>query len=162
MYKSLILVISFVFFFASCSFKSPISKKSQITSVECPKTLILAPASKIIDEHFSYSLNKNYSMTCYSHTLDSDKVFFDFTYTIDLFFSEVTNLSPNFNFIVFITDKNENEKIYEESFINNIEIDENNDAKMESYENKYSFSDQLIIDKSIYDKGIKVFIGIFK
>ena len=101
-------------------------------------------------------------MTCYSHTLDSDKVFFDFTYTIDLFFSEVTNLSPNFNFIVFITDKNENEKIYEESFINNIEIDENNDAKMESYENKYSFSDQLIIDKSIYDKGIKVFIGIFK
>lgn len=160
MQKSLILVILSVFLFTSCGFKNPLSKMSNVTYIDCPKTLILAPASKIIDDQITLNLNKNYSMTCYSSNLNSSDVFFDFDYVIDSSYNDVTNLSRNFNFIVFITNKSESEKIYEETFIKNIEIKENSDEILINDVIKYPFSDQLTIDKSIYDKGIKIFIGI--
>jgi len=160
MYNSLLIVIILSFFINSCSFKNPLSKNSQVVYVDCPKTLILAPASKIIEDGASLNLNKNYTMTCYSPNLDSTDVFFDFNYLIELSHNDDANLYRDFDFIVFITNKSENEKIYEESFVQNIEIEKNSDEKLKKYESTHSFSDQLIIDKSTYTKGIKVFIGI--
>lgn len=160
MYKSLLLIIFSSLLITSCSFKNPLNKNSQVVYVDCPKTLILAPASKIIEDGVTLNLNKNYSMACYSPNLDSTDVIFDFNYVIDLSYVDDVNLYRDFNFIVFITNKSENEKIYEVSFVQNIEVEENSDEKLKNYESSYSFSDQLIIDKSIYTKGIKVFIGI--
>ena len=160
MYNSLLIVIILSFFINSCSFKNPLSKNSQVVYVDCPKTLILAPASKIIEEGASLNLNKNYTMTCYSPNLDSTDVFFDFNYLIELSHNDDANLYRDFDFIVFITNKSENEKIYEQSFIQNIEIEKSSDEKLKKYESTHSFSNQLIIDKSTYTKGIKVFIGI--
>lgn len=160
MYKSLLFVIISSLLITSCSFKNPFNQNSQVVYVDCPKTLILAPASKIIEDGATLNLNKNYSMTCYSPNLDSTDVFFDFNYVIELSHSNDANLYRDFNFIVFITNKSENEKFYEESFVQNIEIEENSDEKLIKYESTHSFSDQLIIDKSTYTNGIKVFIGI--
>ena len=160
MYNSLLIVIILSFFINSCSFKNPLSKNSQVVYVDCPKTLILAPASKIIEDGASLNLNKNYTMTCYSPNLDSTDVFFDFNYLIELSHNDDANLYRDFDFIVFITNKSENEKIYEQSFVQNIEIEKSSDEKLKKYESTHSFSDQLIIDKSTYTKGIKVFIGI--
>jgi len=160
MYNSLLIVIILSFFINSCSFKNPLSKNSQVVYVDCPKTLILAPASKIIEDGASLNLNKNYTMTCYSPNLDSTDVFFDFNYLIELSHNDDANLYRDFDFIVFITNKSENEKIYEQSFVQNIEIEKSSDEKLKKYESTHSFSNQLIIDKSTYTKGIKVFIGI--
>ena len=160
MYNSLLIVIILSFFINSCSFKNPLSKNSQVVYVDCPKTLILAPASKIIEDGASLNLNKNYTMTCYSPNLDSTDVFFDFNYLIELSHNDDANLYRDFDFIVFITNKSENEKIYEQSFVQNIEMEKSSDEKLKKYESTHSFSNQLIIDKSTYTKGIKVFIGI--
>ena len=160
MYKSLLFVIISSFLITSCSFKNSFNQNSQVVYVDCPKTLILAPASKIIEEGASLNLNKNYTMTCYSPNLDSTDVFFDFNYLIELSHNDDANLYRDFDFIVFITNKSENEKIYEQSFIQNIEIEKSSDEKLKKYESTHSFSNQLIIDKSTYTKGIKVFIGI--
>ena len=65
MLKFFILLISSLLFFNACSIKNPLSKKSKITYIDCPKTLILAPGSKISNDQITMKLNKNYSMNCY-------------------------------------------------------------------------------------------------
>jgi len=160
MYKSLLLMIFSLLFITSCSFKNPLNKNSQAVYVDCPKTLILAPASKIIEDGVTLNLNKNYSLTCYSPNIDSTDVFFDFNYVIESSYDDVANLSQDFNFLVFITNKSENEKIYDDSFSKMIEINKKDNDKDINYKSEHSFSDQLIINKSTYENGLKIFIGI--
>ena len=160
MYKSLLLVIISSLFITSCSIKNLLNQNSQVVYLDCPKTLILAPASKIIEDGATLNLNKNYSMTCYSPNIDSTDVFFDFNYVIELSHSNDANLYSDFNLFLFITNNSENEKIYDDSFSKMIEINKKDNDKEINYKSEHSFSDQLIINKSTYENGLKIFIGI--
>lgn len=159
MYKSLLLVIFSSFFISSCSFKNPLSNNSQIAYVDCPKTLILAPASKIIKDGMTLNLNKNYTMSCYFLNQNPTQVIFDFNYVIDISKRETNSLEDDFKFIFFATNKSENEKLHEEIFDKSIGIEETNLDNSNSII-KQQNTDQIIIEKSIFDKGIKLFIGI--
>ena len=77
MLKFFILLISSLLFFNACSIKNPLSKKSKITYIDCPKTLILSPGSKISNDQITMTLNKNYSMNCYLPEPESSQVVFE-------------------------------------------------------------------------------------
>jgi hypothetical protein len=159
MYKSLLLIIFSYFLISSCSFKNPLSNKSQIAYVDCPKTLILAPASKIIKEEMTLNLNKNYTMSCYFLNQNPTQVIFEFNYVIDISKRETNSLEDDFKFIFFATNKSENEKLHEKIYDKSIRIEETNLDNTNSII-KQQNNDQIIIEKSIFDRGIKLFIGI--
>ncbi len=155
MYKSFIILILSIYFFSACSFKSPLGKKSEISYVDCPKTLILAPASRITNPIASLTFNKNYSMNCYYYDYESNNIIFEFNYYIDILYKEISDQSENFEFIVFVTSKDETKKLYEESFSKTYNYNQN------ISENQKEYKDQIIIKKEIFEKGIKIFLAIY-
>ena len=122
MLKFFILLISSLLFFNACSIKNPLSKKSKITYIDCPKTLILAPGSKISNDQFTMTLNKNYSTSCYLPEPESNEVVFEYNYSIETTFNNPSAETEKFEFIIFITNKTEDTKVHEETFIKDIEI----------------------------------------
>ena len=99
-------------------------------------------------------------MRCFIESEDSSQVFFKINYVIDVSINEVNNIDDNFNFIVFVTNKSEDEKLFEESFRKSVKIEQ---KKSENYKNitiKNENIDQIILESSIYEQGIKFFIGI--
>ena len=116
MLKFFILLISSLLFFNACSIKNPLSKKSKITYIDCPKTLILAPGSKISNDQITMTLNKNYSMNCYLPEPESSKVVFEYNYTIETTFNNPSSEIEKVEFIVFVTNKTEDLKVHEETF----------------------------------------------
>ena len=80
MYKSFILAILLFSILSSCSLKNPLSKKVDLTYLDCPKSLILAPGKSLSLENINISLSKNYSINCYFTEDNIDEVIFDFNY----------------------------------------------------------------------------------
>lgn len=105
------------------------------------------------------NLNKNYTMSCYFLNQNPTQVIFDFNYVIDISKRETNSLEDDFKFIFFATNKSENEKLHEEIFDKSIGIEETNLDNSNSII-KQQNTDQIIIEKSIFDIGIKLFIGI--
>jgi len=160
MLKLFLLAISSFLFLNACSIKNPLSDKSKVIYVDCPKTLILAPASKISNDQVTITLNKDYSVNCYLPEPDATEVVFEYNYTVETLYKIPSSKKENFEFIVFVTNKKENLKIYEETFIKVIETNLPVDEVTESYTQISSFADKLKLDKKTFEDGIKAFIAI--
>ena len=160
MLKFFILLISSLLFFNACSIKNPLSKKSKITYIDCPKTLILAPGSKISNDQITMTLKKNYSMNCYLPEPESSKVVFEYNYTIETTFNNPSSEIEKVEFIVFVTNKTEDLKIHEETHIKDIEIDLSGEDLTKIYTQISNFSDKITLDKKIYEDGVKAFLAI--
>ena len=160
MLKFFILLISSLLFFNACSIKNPLSKKSKITYIDCPKTLILAPGSKISNDQITMILNKNYSMNCYLPEPESSKVVFEYNYTIETTFNNHSSEIEKVEFIVFVTNKTEDLKVHEETHIKDIEINLSGEDLTKIYTQISNFSDKITLDKKIYEDGVKAFLAI--
>ena len=160
MLKFFILLISSLLFFNACSIKNPLSKKSKITYIDCPKTLILAPGSKISNDQITMTLNKNYSMNCYLPEPESSQVVFEYNYTIETTFNNPSSEIEKVEFIVFVTNKTEDLKVHEEIHIKNIEINLSEEDLTKNYTQISNFSDKITLDKKIYEDGVKAFLAI--
>ena len=160
MLKFFILLISSLFFFNACSIKNPLSKKSKITYIDCPKTLILAPGSKISNDQITMTLNKNYSMNCYLPEPESSQVVFEYNYTIETTFNNPSSEIEKVEFIVFVTNKTEDLKVREETHIKDIEINLSGEDLTKIYTQISNFSDIITLDKNIYEDGVKAFLAI--
>ena len=160
MLKLFILLISSLLFFNACSIKNPLSKKSKITYIDCPKTLILAPGSKISNDQFTMTLNKNYSTSCYLPEPESDEVVFEYNYSIETTFNNPSAETEKFEFIIFITNKTEDTKVHEETFIKDIEINLPEDKTPEPFTQISNFSDKIFLNQKLYENGVKTFLAI--
>ena len=160
MLKFFILLISSLLFFNACSIKNPLSKKSKITYIDCPKTLILAPGSKISNDQFTMTLNKNYSTSCYLPEPESNEVVFEYNYSIETTFNNPSVETEKFEFIIFITNKTEDTKVHEETFIKDIEINLPEDKTPEPFTQISNFSDKIFLNQKLYENGVKTFLAI--
>ena len=160
MLKFFILLISSLLFFNACSIKNPLSKKSKITYIDCPKTLILAPGSKISNDQFTMTLNKNYSTIWYLPEPESNEVVFDYNYSIETTFNNPSAETEKFEFIIFITNKTEDTKVHEETFIKDIEINLPEDKTPEPFTQISNFSDKIFLNQKLYENGVKTFLAI--
>ena len=160
MLKFFILLISSLLFFNACSIKNPLSKKSKITYIDCPKTLILAPGSKISNDQFTMTLNKNYSTSCYLPEPESNEVVFEYNYSIETTFNNPSAETEKFEFIIFITNKTEDTKVHEETFIKDIEINLPEDKTPEPFTQISNFSDKVFLNQKLYENGVKTFLAI--
>lgn len=160
MLKFFILLISSLLFFNACSIKNPLSKKSKITYIDCPKTLILAPGSKISNDQFTMTLNKNYSTSCYLPEPESNEVVFEYNYSIETTFNNPSAETEKFEFIIFITNKTEDTKVHEETFIKVIEINLPEDKTPEPFTQISNFSDKIFLNQKLYENGVKTFLAI--
>ena len=160
MLKFFILLISSILFFNACSVKNPLSKKSKITYIDCPKTLILAPGSKISNDQFSMKLNKNYSISCYLPDPESKEVVFEYSYSIETTYKTPSSKIENIEFIVFITNKNEDLKVHEKTFIKDIEVNLLEDETTKSFTQITNLSDKIFLDQKLYENGVKTFLAI--
>jgi hypothetical protein len=160
MLKFFISLISSLLFFNACSIKNPLSKKSKITYIDCPKTLILAPGSKISNDQITMKLNKNYSMNCYLPEPESSKVVFEYNYTIETTFNNPSSEIEKVEFIVFVTNKTEVLKVHEETHMKDIEINLSGEDLTKIYTQISNFSDIITLDKKIYEDGVKAFLAI--
>ena len=147
-------------FFNACSIKNPLNNKSKYSFIDCPQTLILAPASKISNDQVTMTLNKGYSVNCYLPEPDSTEVVIEYNYSIETLYKIPNSKTEKIEFIVFITNKKEDIKIYEESFFKNIAINISEDEMPELYKEVSNFNDKIIIAKNLYENGIKSFIAI--
>ena len=160
MLKFFILLISSILFFNACSIKNPLIKKSKITYIDCPKTLILAPGSKISNDQFSMILNKNYSISCYLPEPESKEVVFEYNYSIETTYKAPPLKIENIEFIVFITNKNEDLKVHEKTFIKDIEVNLPEDEISEPFTQITNLSDKIFLDQKLYENGVKTFLAI--
>ena len=147
-------------FFNACSIKNPLNNKSKYSFIDCPQTLILAPASKISNDQVTMTLNKGYSVNCYLPEPDSTEVVIEYNYSIETLYKIPNSKTEKIEFIVFITNKKEDIKIYEESFFKDIAINISVDEMPELYKEVSNFNDKIIIAKNLYENGIKSFIAI--
>ncbi|MGA0943854.1 MAG: hypothetical protein ACO3RR_05255 [Alphaproteobacteria bacterium] len=147
-------------FFNACSIKNPLNNKSKYSYIDCPQTLILAPASKISNDQVTMTLNKGYSVNCYLPEPDSTEVVIEYNYSIETLYKIPNSKTEKIEFIVFITNKKEDIKIYEESFFKDIAINISEDEMPELYKEVSNFNDKIIIAKNLYENGIKSFIAI--
>jgi hypothetical protein len=160
MLKLFILIMSSFLFFNACSIKNPLNNKSKYSFIDCPQTLILAPASKISNDQVTMTLNKGYSVNCYLPEPDSTEVVIEYNYSIETLYKIPNSKTEKIEFIVFITNKKEDIKIYEESFFKDIAINISEDEMPELYKEVSNFNDKIIIAKNLYENGIKSFIAI--
>tara|TARA_B100000674_G_C37802304_1_gene897062 strand:+ start:43 stop:519 length:477 start_codon:yes stop_codon:yes gene_type:complete len=157
MLKSIILPILSLLIVSSCNVKNPLSKKNQISYLECPKSLILAPGSNIVIENTNLSLNKDYNLSCYFYENESDQVVFDLNYNIELNGQEQKEKTYIFEFWLFVTDKKESSKLTEYKLDKKIITSFNKDN---SFKKTFGFEDQLKLDRNIYDNGVKIFLSL--
>ena len=84
----------------------------------------------------------------------------EYNYSIETLYKIPNSKTQKIEFIVFITNKKEDIKIYEENFIKVIETNLPVDEMTESYTQISSFVDKLKLDKKTFEDGIKAFIAI--
>ena len=157
MLKTFILTFLSIFIISSCSIKNPLAKKSELIYLDCPKSLILLAGSKKIQDNVIIGINKNYKIDCFYYSNEPNTVIFEINYIID-----TNNVLPDsdillFDFWVFLTNKKENIKVNEQMFQKVIDFGSSED---ESENIKFSFLDQIIIDKQKYEDGLKIFISL--
>ena len=157
MYKSFILAILLFSILSSCSLKNPLSKKVDLTYLDCPKSLILAPGKSLSLENINISLSKDYSINCYFTEDNIDEVIFDFNYELNIDVNNTELKKTNTDFWIFVTNKEESEKILESSFTKSLDLLE---AIQENNQLSLSFKDSVKLKRYEYDQGIKIFLSL--
>ena len=157
MYKSFILAILLFSILSSCSLKNPLSKKVDLTYLDCPKSLILAPGKSLSLENINISLSKDYSINCYFTENNIDEVIFDFNYELNIDVNNTELKKTNADFWIFVTNKEESEKILESSFTKSLDLLE---AIQENNQLSLSFKDSVKLKRYEYDQGIKIFLSL--
>lgn len=157
MYKSFISAILFFSILSSCSFKNPLSKKVDLTYLDCPKSLILAPGKSLSLENINISLSKDYSVNCYFTEDNIDEVIFDFNYELNIDVNNTEFKKINADFWIFVTNKEESEKILESSFTKSLDLSQ---AIQENNQLSLSFKDSVKLKRYEYDQGIKIFLSL--
>ena len=69
------------------------------------------------------------------------------------------SINDEFTFWLFVTDKQEDQKLYEENFTNLINLEIPEDSSGQTTQN-FSFSNSITITKDDYKSGVRVFVGI--
>ena len=157
MYKSFILAILLFSILSSCSLKNPLSKKVDLTYLDCPKSLILAPGKSLSLENINISLSKDYSINCYFTEENIDEVIFDFNYELNIDVKNTEFKKINADFWIFVTNKEESEKILESSFTKSLDLSQ---AIQENNQLSLSFKDSVKLKRYEYDQGIKIFLSL--
>ena len=157
MYKSFILAILLFSILSSCSLKNPLSKKVDLTYLDCPKSLILAPGKSLSLENINISLSKDYSINCYFTEDNIDEVIFDFNYQLNIEDNNTKIKKTNADFWIFVTNKEESEKILESSFTKSLDLSQ---AIQENNQLSLSFKDSVKLKRYEYDQGIKIFLSL--
>ena len=157
MYKSFILAILLFSILSSCSLKNPLSKKVDLTYLDCPKSLILAPGKSLSLENINISLSKDYSINCYFTEENIDEVIFDFNYELNIDVNNTEFKKINADFWIFVTNKEESEKILESSFTKSLDLSQ---AIQENNQLSLSFKDSVKLKRYEYDQGIKIFLSL--
>ena len=157
MYKSFILAILLFSILSSCSLKNPLSKKVDLTYLDCPKSLILAPGKSLSLENINISLSKDYSINCYFTEDNIDEVIFDFNYELNIDVNNTEFKKINADFWIFVTNKEESEKILESSFTKSLDLSQ---AIQENNQLSLSFKDSVKLKRYEYDQGIKIFLSL--
>ena len=157
MYKSFILAILLFSILSSCSLKNPLSKKVDLTYLDCPKSLILAPGKSLSLENINISLSKDYSINCYFTEDNIDEVIFDFNYQLNIDVKNTELQKINAEFWIFVTNKEESEKILESSFTKSLDVSQ---AIQENNQLSLSFKDSVKLKRYEYDQGIKIFLSL--
>ena len=157
MYKSFILAILLFSILSSCSLKNPLSKKVDLTYLDCPKSLILAPGKSLSLENINISLSKDYSINCYFTEDNIDEVIFDFNYQLNIDVKNTELKKINSDFWIFVTNKEESEKILESSFTKSLDLSQ---AIQENNQLSLSFKDSVKLKRYEYDQGIKIFLSL--
>jgi len=99
-------------------------------------------------------------VNCYLPEPDSTEVVIEYNYSIETLYKIPNSKTEKIEFIVFITNKKEDIKIYEESFFKDIAINISEDEMPELFKEVSNFNDKIIIAKNLYENGIKSFIAI--
>jgi hypothetical protein len=157
MYKPFILAILLFSILSSCSLKNPLSKKVDLTYLDCPKSLILAPGKTLSLENINISLSKDYSINCYFTEDNIDEVIFDFNYELNIDVNNTEFKKINADFWIFVTNKEESEKILESSFTKSLDLSQ---AIQENNQLSLSFKDSVKLKRYEYDQGIKIFLSL--
>ena len=139
---------------SSCSISNPLKKEDKITYLDCPKSLILLPASKIIKNNSTIELPNDYQLNCYQIN-QSEIVEISIDYKLILKLSEEEIKEHQIQFLAFITNKNEDKKLEELRVVKSLDLNKSNKNIFE-----YNFNDKIQIAIEDYEKGIKLFMGI--
>jgi hypothetical protein len=157
MYKSFISTILSLFIISSCSLKNPLSKKDNLTYLDCPKSLILAPGKSLSSENINISLSRDYSISCYFTEDNMDDLIFDFNYELNIDVNSEELKKANADFWIFITNKEESEKILESSFTKTLDLSQVN---QDNTQLSLFFRDAVELKRDQYDQGIKIFLSL--
>ena len=157
MYKSFISAILSLSILSSCSFKNPLSKKDNLTYLDCPKSLILAPGKSLSSENINIFLSRDYSISCYFTENNMDDIIFDFNYELNIDVNSEELKKANADFWIFITNKDESEKILESSFTKTLDLTQVN---QDNTQLSLFFRDAVELKRVQYDQGIKIFLSL--
>ena len=140
----------------SCSDKKLFSKKNEIFYLDCPKSLILAPGSKLNIYNSIISLSNDYKISCYYIENQPTQAVFEIDYDIKLEKVVLDEKIHVFDLWFFITNKEETLKLYEFKFEKSIQFNLIDD----DINSLYAYQDKIIIDRKIYEEGLKIFLSL--
>jgi len=106
------------------------------------------------------TLNKNYSISCYLPEPESKEVVFEYNYSIETHYKTPSFKIENVKFIVFITNKNEDQKVHEKAFLKDIEVNLPEDETTLPFTQITNLSDKIFLDQKLYENGVKTFLAI--
>jgi sugar/nucleoside kinase (ribokinase family) len=108
-------------------------------------------------ENINISLKKDYSIICYFTEDNIDEVIFDFNYQLNIDVQNTELKKINADFWIFVTNKEESEKILESSFTKSLDLSQ---AIQENNQLSLSFKDSVKLKRYEYDQGIKIFLSL--
>ena len=85
---------------------------------------------------------------------------FEYNYSIETTYKTPSLKIENIEFIVFITNKNEDLKVHEKTFIKDIEVNLLEDETTKSFTQITNLSDKIFLDQKLYENGVKTFLAI--
>ena len=103
------------------------------------------------------SLSKDYSINCYFTEDNIDEVIFDFNYQLNIDVKNTELKKINADFWIFVTNKEESEKILESSFTKSLDLSQ---AIQENNQLSLSFKDSVKLKRYEYDQGIRIFLSL--
>ena len=149
-------IICFIttFLIFACSFPNPLKKEVKITSKDCPKSLILYEARSLDLGNAKIKLKTDYNLSCYL-LVDKDIVEISTDYEINVLLSEEEKNTYVIDFIIFVTDLSEDNKLAEFNYSKDLKL------VKEGYKwHDFSFNEKFQIPLNTYDLGIKIFYAI--
>ena len=108
-------------------------------------------------ENTNISLSKDYSIICYFTEDNIDDVIFDFNYQFNVDVNNTELKKANADFWIFVTNKEESERIIESSFTKSLDLSQ---AIQENNQLSLLYKDSVKLKRYEYDQGIKIFLSL--